>query len=111
MSWWCAQRTLVSLLELVQRFPVADYYMLLHSDTVVFRGNLEILLRVLDREVLRDAEDLFMGHGRLLSKELGPFIMAGGGVLLRGLTLRRLVADGLLSQCAERQLQGDWCWH
>merc|ERR1711971_535877 len=50
-----------------------------------------------------------MGHGADLT--FVRFIMSGGGVLLRGSTLRRLQSSGVLSKCIQRVHNGTWCYH
>lgn len=117
-AWWCTQRTfLEAMMTFSQLAPNADYYMIVDWDTIVFPEALAVLLRRLDEEVLSPSEDLYMGHGVRLTERgppehgIGNFIMSGGGVLLRGRTLRRLVDSGTLAECAWRQRSGPWCWH
>jgi len=108
-AWWCAQRFYMAALErLLQRFPASPWYLLADRDTAVFPSILQAMVDVLDAQVLSADEDLYMGHGRILA--IGRFIMSGGGVLLRGLTLRRLSESGKLASCQERHAEGDWCW-
>jgi len=107
-AWWCAQRYYMEALErLTIQHPSANWYFLADADTVVFPHVLQSMMRLLDL-VLVDTEDLYMGHGRDLA--IGRFIMSGGGVLLRGRTLRRLAGSRKLRDCGRRHLNGTWCW-
>lgn len=116
-AWWCTQRSYLDALSmLLQQYPSKDYYFLADANTAIFTTALHAMMRYLDNEVLRPTDDLFMGHGMDISRhgpELGfrYFIMSGGGVLVRGLTLRRLAASDTLSECIERVYNGTWCWH
>lgn len=115
-AWWCTQRTyLLALSEFLIQFPDKDYYFLVDANTVVFPRALKTMMSHLDAHILGRHEDLYMGHGFTLDKHpdvgLGKFIMSGGGVLLRGLTLRRLASSGTLSECIEEVYNGTWCWH
>merc|ERR1719330_415396 len=85
-----------------------QYYFLADADTVVFPETLNALLRLLEHEVLSQSDDLYMGHGRDLS--IGRFVMSGGGVLVRGRTLRRAAFGGTLQGCSREHLNGSWCW-
>jgi len=114
-GWWATQRQyLDSLHSLLSRHPHADYYMLVDSDTVVFPRNLHALVAYLEEEVLDDDDDLYMGHGLWFhprnDDHMMPFIMSGGGVLLRGRTLRTLKSTGALHDCSARA-KTDRCWH
>lgn len=118
MGWWCAQRFYMKAVEeFLQVFPNKLYYFLADADTVVFPQSIYSMMWLLERQVLSPSEDLYMGHaidptqgqfGRVA--EIGKFIMSGGGVLLRGLTMHKLADSGNLSLCASRALNGSWCW-
>jgi len=115
-TWWCTQRTyLMALSEFLIQFPDKDYYFLVDANTVVFPRALKTMMSHLDAHILGPHEDLYMGHGFTLENYpdvgLGRFIQSGGGVLLRGLTLRRLASSGTLSECIEEVYNGTWCWH
>mmetsp|Transcript_14276 Transcript_14276/g.50115 ORF Transcript_14276/g.50115 Transcript_14276/m.50115 type:complete len:701 (+) Transcript_14276:88-2190(+) len=113
LQWWCAQRNyLVGLEQLPKHYPNADFYFLADVDTAVFRESLAALMSLLQHEVLGPSEDAYMGHGYDLSGNgIGKIIMSGGGVLLRGRTLRKLGETGMLRWCIEESLRGAWCWH
>lgn len=113
LQWWCAQRNyLVGLEQLPKHYPKADFYFLADVDTLVFRESLAALMSLLHHEVLGPSEDVYMGHGYDLSGNgIGKIVMSGGGVLLRGRTLRKLGATGMLRWCMEESLRGSWCWH
>jgi len=111
-GWWCAQRHyMVGLQQLLENFPEADYYFLSDADTMIFSGRLRAMLAILEYGILSASEDLYMGHGFGGEPGIPKFIMSGGGVLVRGRTLRRLSNTGQLQECAKRHLTGDWCWH
>eukprot|EP00927_Polykrikos_kofoidii_P028503 TRINITY_DN24877_c0_g1_i1.p1 TRINITY_DN24877_c0_g1~~TRINITY_DN24877_c0_g1_i1.p1 ORF type:complete len:290 (+),score=33.33 TRINITY_DN24877_c0_g1_i1:149-1018(+) len=88
-EWWCAQRNyLPSLVDLVTKHP-----------------------KELEHVVLNADDDLYLGHGfRNHNNSVPAFVMTGGGALLRGTTLRRLVQGGHLQRCIDR-VKTDWCWH
>lgn len=105
-QWWCAQRSYMEGLQrLVEMMPNADWYFLADADTVVFP---HILLSVLGHleQALEEHDDLYMGHASDLG--YGRYVMSGGGVVLRGQTLRRLQA--VLPECSDMQLD-EWCYH
>jgi len=116
-AWWCTQRSyLYGLSQFLAIHPDKDYYFLADANTAIFPLALRAMMQYLDFQVLKPTDDLYMGHGFNL-KNMGPelpfqkFIMSGGGVLLRGLTLRRLAATGVLEECAEEVYNGTWCYH
>jgi len=111
-GWWCAQRHYMpGLHKLLLMFPEADYYFLSDADTMIFSSRLRAMLAHLEYGILGPSDDLYMGHGYGYEPQVPKFIMSGGGVLLRGRTLRRLKSSGRLRKCAKKHLQGDWCWH
>lgn len=108
-GWWCAQRYYMHALDnLAKSHSDKQYYFLADADTVVFPEALHAMVRLLEHEVLGPSDDLYMGHGRDLS--IGRFVMSGGGVLLRGRTLRRAAFSGTLQSCAREHINGSWCW-
>eukprot|EP00931_Biecheleriopsis_adriatica_P116728 TRINITY_DN92338_c0_g1_i1.p1 TRINITY_DN92338_c0_g1~~TRINITY_DN92338_c0_g1_i1.p1 ORF type:complete len:634 (+),score=81.76 TRINITY_DN92338_c0_g1_i1:91-1992(+) len=114
-AWWAAQRQyLPSLESLLEKHPDGDYYFLADADTLVFPRNLHTLVAYLEDEVLDKDDDLYMGHGLWFhpfnADFLSPFIMSGGGVLVRGRTLRLLNSTGSLHACATAALSLQ-CWH
>jgi len=112
LGWWCAQRQYMpGLQNLLHMFPEADYYFLSDADTMIFSNRLRAMLAHLEYGILGPSEDLYMGHGYGGEPQVPKFIMSGGGVLIRGRTLRRLKSSGLLQKCAKRHLEGEWCWH
>lgn len=112
-QWWCAQRNyLLGLKGMLMTFPTVDFYFLADTDTAVFRESLDVMMHLLQTSVLSAADDLYMGHGYdLSSSNVGRIIMSGGGVLVRGHTLRRLASSGVLLGCIEESLSGLWCYH
>jgi len=78
---------------------------------MIFSHRLRAMLAHLEYGILGPSDDLYMGHGYAGEPQVPKFIMSGGGVLLRGRTLRRLKSSGLLQRCAKKHLRGDWCWH
>jgi len=110
-GWWAAQRQfMTSLKSLLSKHPAADYYMVVDDDTMVLRHNLQTLITSLERDVLDPNEHLYMGHAVLHPELQIPYVMSGGGVLLRGGTLRLLDQQGLLDSYALRATR-DLCWH
>jgi len=108
-AWWCAQRYYMEALDtLAKTHSDKHYYFLADADTVVFPEALQAMVNLLEHAVLEPADDLYMGHGRDLS--VGRFIMSGGGVLIRGRTLRRAAFGGTLQHCAREHVNGSWCW-
>lgn len=106
-GWWCAQRNFFNgLEELVNKFPHADFYLTVDADTMVFPDALNFMLQNIR---LEEAQDLFMGDVTEFLLFVGRFILTGGGALMRGLTLRRLVDDGHLNDC-QNKVRNDWCW-
>mmetsp|Transcript_139354 Transcript_139354/g.445654 ORF Transcript_139354/g.445654 Transcript_139354/m.445654 type:complete len:731 (+) Transcript_139354:56-2248(+) len=112
-QWWCAQRNyLLGMKGMLMTFPTVDFYFLADTDTAVFRESLDVMMHLLQTSVLRAADDLYMGHGYDLSgSKVTRIIMSGGGVLVRGPTLRRLASSGVLLGCIEESLSGQWCYH
>lgn len=109
-AWWCAQRHyLDGLMRLLQTFPGRQFYFLVDARTAVFPSALRALLRLLETEVLQPSEDLYLGHSIKLGN-IGQFVMFGGGVLLRGQTLRRAASNGTLARCSYKHVRGQWCW-
>jgi len=114
-AWWCAQRMyLLGVQELLEKFPDVEYYFFADVDTVVFRESLTTLIQLLEYEVLKEGEDLYAGQGLTLDHAgdptLGKFIMSGGGLVVRGLTLQKLLKNGTLDKCIEA-MRGPWCYH
>lgn len=109
-GWWCAQRTFLDILKKMHaEHPNACWYMLADVDTIAFPQNLDVMLDRFDKDVLSPGEDLYMGHGAYTS--FVRFIMSGGGVLLRGPTVQRLVKTGTLDFCIQKVYKGSWCFH
>lgn len=111
-GWWCAQRQYMgSMKALLKKFPDSDYYMLIDADTLVFSRLLRQMMTVLESRVLGPEDDLYMGHGFSGLRKFGipTFIMTGGGVLVRGNTMRKLGQH--LDACHRRHVAGDRCWH
>jgi len=105
-------------MNLTRTYPSADYYMLADQDTMVFRAELARLLNLLEHEVLHPSEDLYTGHycfeyvPVVALPVFLPFICTGGGVLLRGHTLRRAIREGSFEKVIEQQRTGNRCyWH
>jgi len=94
---------------LIEHFPQADYYFLADQDTVVMPNNFRRMLFLLENHILPSHADLYVGHKNAAEKGIPPFIMTGGGALLRGGTLRKL--QGSLETLSERSLRGDLCWY
>ena len=116
-GWWCAQRDYLRGVQgLVHAFPGADYYLLVDQDTVVFPHMLRHMVELLHYDVLGPHEDLYMGDTiQILDEDVNidiAIVMSGGGVLLRGPTLRRASREGSLGNVSARQDRGDLCyWH
>lgn len=113
-AWWCAQRHYWDgVHKLLHAYPVVDYYFLVDGDTVVFRKSLKMLVRAL-ANVLESSDDLYMGDvtPSWYSNQTNslPFVMTGGGALVRGHTLRRLASSGRLDACAGKHRSGENCW-
>lgn len=118
-GWWCAQRHYWDgLARLMNEFPDKDYYFLADSDTLVFPEVLDSMMTLLENDVLSKDEDLYMGdvhcylepcHGTSCNCK-NPFVASGGGVLVRGKTMRKLQASGHLGSCATKAFK-EWCWH
>eukprot|EP00927_Polykrikos_kofoidii_P054224 TRINITY_DN4867_c0_g2_i1.p1 TRINITY_DN4867_c0_g2~~TRINITY_DN4867_c0_g2_i1.p1 ORF type:complete len:285 (-),score=54.14 TRINITY_DN4867_c0_g2_i1:153-1007(-) len=106
-GWWCAQRSYMDgLTALLRAHPSKDWYVLVDLDTVIFRTPLMTMIKVLNNTLAAD-EDVYMGHFIKL-KGVGHFVMSGGGVLIRGTTLRKLAPH--FHTCGLKQ-KADWCWH
>jgi hypothetical protein len=103
-SWWCAQSEyLRAVLAVVQQFPNADYYFLADSDTLIFTVQLQRLVDILDHDILKPQDDLYMGHvweANIYDEHVSKFdiIMSGSGVVVRGRTLRRAVQEGVVKR-------------
>lgn len=105
-GWWCAQRLyLAGLMKFFDEFPSANWYFLSDADTVVFSSVVARAVKILDLN-LGTNEDLYMGHARHLN--VSHFVMSGGGVLIRGNTMRRI--RPYLPLCGINQF-GPWCYH
>eukprot|EP00747_Dinoflagellata_sp_TGD_P141268 gnl/TRDRNA2_/TRDRNA2_176103_c0_seq7.p1 gnl/TRDRNA2_/TRDRNA2_176103_c0~~gnl/TRDRNA2_/TRDRNA2_176103_c0_seq7.p1 ORF type:complete len:295 (+),score=7.39 gnl/TRDRNA2_/TRDRNA2_176103_c0_seq7:62-946(+) len=112
LSWWCAQRHYMSgLATFFSRFPQSDYYFLVDADTVVFRKRLQSMLSFLTLNGTKPRDDIFMGHSFLEPSIQLRMVQSGGGVLLSGNALRRLVNTGQLNECANQSLHGAYCWY
>lgn len=104
------------LAQFMNVHPDKDYYVFADANTAVFPLALRMIMHLLDASVLKPTDDLYLGHGfnlQSMGPELGfdKFVQSGGGVLVRGLTLRRLAATGVLLECAEKVYNGTWCYH
>eukprot|EP00932_Pfiesteria_piscicida_P004175 SRR837773.14079.p1 GENE.SRR837773.14079~~SRR837773.14079.p1 ORF type:complete len:333 (-),score=65.12 SRR837773.14079:30-941(-) len=108
-GWWCAQRHFLEAVQaLLASHPTAQWYFFADEDTLVFPQVLHKMLSVLD-DVLAPGEPVYMGHSGYIG-ELVRFVMSGGGVLVRGETLRSMTGGNTLQWCIER-IKDSWCWH
>jgi len=108
----------MGLISLREAHPDKDYYMLVDEDTLLFRRELDVMMTHLTMEVLKPEEDLYLGHqcqeacGICKPAWNVTFICTGGGVLLRGITLRRAVDSGVVKSVLDSQMHGERCyWH
>jgi len=93
------------LARLMKEFPGKDYYFLADADTLVFPDTLDAMTTLLEKEVLSKDEDLYMGDVQCYQDQChgtscpckNPFVASGGGVLLRGKTMRKLKKSGKLA--------------
>ena len=75
---------------------------------------LRALLSLLEHHILEPTEDLYAGHQmpsqfhpNILDQHAEAFVTTGGGCLVRGMTLRRLLANGALASFRFRQESWD----
>lgn len=90
--------------------PAVDYYLLVDSDTVVFRDILNLFVQRLEENV-NPEKHVYLGQGFLLENRTSEFITTGSGALLRGHSMRMLLRRNRVQDCAARAEEGDWCWN
>jgi hypothetical protein len=114
-TWWCAQRQhLRGIATLLRVAPMAGWYLMLDTDTLLFPAPLVLLLKQLQMQ-LGAIEHLYTGHLHIpllhpadkMNQHLPrAFVATGGGCLLRGRTLRLLRQNATLARIARKQRRG-----